>query len=350
MKGASFLIFLILASPCSALINEIMYNPMGADDNHEWIEIHNSGTQAIDLSGWKFHEAGTNHGLYLKQGSFVLEQGDYAVITEDWSTFLIDYPDFSGNLIDSTFSLSNTGEDLVIKDGSGNVIDNITYSDVLGGSENGFSIGLQNGEWKETFPSPGFQNEISDKCDWSVEIETEKYFFNSEDFEWKVIIRKNYGEKSEIEIDRWIKDESGDTIKDYSTLDYEITTKKTLKYSPNLKPGAYMLNAEIDPDCDDENDDNDEAELLIAIKGSSCEEEEIKEVCEEIVVSDCPEVICPEKEVIKEVVKIVKEKPDLTGLSVLIYESPQAKAEKLVSYFMIGLLTLTTLFLTFKKN
>jgi hypothetical protein len=34
------------------VINEIQYNPNGADENQEWVELYNAGDAAVDLSGW----------------------------------------------------------------------------------------------------------------------------------------------------------------------------------------------------------------------------------------------------------------------------------------------------------
>ena len=45
----------------SVTINEIMYDLEGADTGREWVEVHNSGSEAVDLLKWKFVEGGTNH-------------------------------------------------------------------------------------------------------------------------------------------------------------------------------------------------------------------------------------------------------------------------------------------------
>ncbi|EMR75197.1 Lamin Tail Domain-containing protein [Thermoplasmatales archaeon SCGC AB-540-F20] len=50
-------------------INEIMYNPAGADTGHEWIEIYNNADYAINITGWRLYEQGVNHTLSLKNGS-----------------------------------------------------------------------------------------------------------------------------------------------------------------------------------------------------------------------------------------------------------------------------------------
>jgi hypothetical protein len=109
------------------IINEIMYDPAGTDTDHEWIEIYNADSISVNISGWRFNEAGTNHQLSLISGSEVLAPGDYAVIVQDDIVFMTDHPDFSGNLFDSSFSLSNTGEYLTLNNASLGLVDEVDY-------------------------------------------------------------------------------------------------------------------------------------------------------------------------------------------------------------------------------
>ena len=111
----------------SIRINEIMYNPAGADSDHEWIELHNTQPTPLDITGWKLYENGVNHGLTLQQGTMNLPPQSYAVIADDYQEFLNDYPTYTGTLIDSAFSLLNTGEYLAIKNTTLHIIDELTY-------------------------------------------------------------------------------------------------------------------------------------------------------------------------------------------------------------------------------
>jgi hypothetical protein len=105
------------------VINEIMYDPSGADTTHEWLELFNKGGTGVDLTGWKFWEASTNHGLTLVQGSWNMPPAGYAVIVQDGTTFLADRPAFSGTVLDSTFSLVNSGgERLAMRNGTGSPV------------------------------------------------------------------------------------------------------------------------------------------------------------------------------------------------------------------------------------
>ena len=49
------------------VISEIMYDPQGSDTDREWIEVLNDTQSSIDMTGWKFFEANTNHGLAISK-------------------------------------------------------------------------------------------------------------------------------------------------------------------------------------------------------------------------------------------------------------------------------------------
>lgn len=106
-------------------ITEIMADPEGSDDNREWIKILNSSSETIDLTDWKFYENETNHRL---SGDLILEPNQTAIIADNIDNYKLDYPEYSGPLIDSSFSLKNTGEYLAIKDADGNIVFEIDYS------------------------------------------------------------------------------------------------------------------------------------------------------------------------------------------------------------------------------
>lgn len=141
------------------LFTEIMYAPEGADATHEWVEICNTG-DTHDVSTWKFFENDTNHGLTLSAGTAVLAVGDCAVIADNAAVFAGDYPSFAGNLFDSAFSLKNTGETLVLKDGDGISVDSITYSDTDGAKDDGNSLHRDGTTFTAGTPTPGTESGV----------------------------------------------------------------------------------------------------------------------------------------------------------------------------------------------
>ena len=158
-----FLLFLInflgiISFSHALIINEIMYDPQGSDTSREWIEVYNDTSGDINLSSWKFFESGTNHGLVTSQGGVTIPASGYAVIADNPAKFLLDYPAFSGILFDSSFSLSNSGELIVMKDGSSVQIDSVNYSASIGGNDDGSTLSFISGSWMRGQATPSSVN------------------------------------------------------------------------------------------------------------------------------------------------------------------------------------------------
>jgi len=150
-------------------INEIMYDAEGTDSGREWVEFTNfDGDQAdeneIDLLNYKFLENNVNHGLKIHEYSGNSSQkssisaGEYAIIADNPAKFLIDYPNFSGILLDSAFSLSNVGENIAIVDSENNIIHAVNYSPEWGAKGTGNTLQLNGSDWVPAKPTPGIIN------------------------------------------------------------------------------------------------------------------------------------------------------------------------------------------------
>jgi len=139
-------------------ISEIMYDVDGTDTGREWIEVYNSGADNIDFSKYKLFEAGVNHGITNPGEDGIVNNSSYAVIADDPTKFKIDFPTYSGKLFDSTFSLSNDGETLSIKDNTLNIVDSVGYDISLGAKGDGKSLQKINGSWVASLPTPGLEN------------------------------------------------------------------------------------------------------------------------------------------------------------------------------------------------
>lgn len=131
------------------LISEIMYNPEGSDTGKEWIEIYNNGSELADLTGWKLFEADTNHKIISAEegGSLEIPANSYAIIVDNADKFKENYSSFSGLVFDSVYSLSNTGENLILRDGELNDIDSLNYVSDWGANGDGNSLQLVNEKW-----------------------------------------------------------------------------------------------------------------------------------------------------------------------------------------------------------
>ena len=101
--------------PLSVLINEVAWAGTHASSNDEWIELHNSGSEEIDLTGWILTDEGdidiALSGTIAEHGFFLLERSADSVVSDIAADQL-----YNG-------VLKNNGETLSLKDPSGGVID-----------------------------------------------------------------------------------------------------------------------------------------------------------------------------------------------------------------------------------
>jgi hypothetical protein len=159
--GGIFLIALIvpLSAGAQVIISEIMYDlESGSDTGREWVEVFNVGSSAVTLTDWKFFEADTNHSVTAFSGGEALASGAYAVIADNPTKFLADWPGFSGLLFDSAFSLGNTGETVAVRTPELATSDSVAYQSAWGGAGDGTALqrnSADTGAFAPGAPTPG---------------------------------------------------------------------------------------------------------------------------------------------------------------------------------------------------
>ena len=154
------LFFILIPSFVHAdlIINEISYNPEGTDSGFEWIEIYNSG-DSVSLENYLLREQEVNHKLTsVSDAGYIIPSGGYAIIADNSTKFLEVFPGYPGVLLDSVFSLVNTGELLELLDPNKSLVFGIRYNPDKGGNGDGSTLGLLSTEWRPTKPTPGYTN------------------------------------------------------------------------------------------------------------------------------------------------------------------------------------------------
>jgi plastocyanin len=141
------------------ILTEIMYDPPGADTGREWIEVYNNADSPIDLATLRFFENNVAHTMKTYNApAALLLANTHAIIADNPDKFLIDYPMYAGLLIDSAFSLNNTGEPLSIQTSDAVVQSTVTYSVEWGAAGTGNSLQLSDGLWIPAAPTIGAIN------------------------------------------------------------------------------------------------------------------------------------------------------------------------------------------------
>jgi hypothetical protein len=162
------------------VINEIHYHPDNNTEQVEFVELYNAGAQTIDLNGWRFEEA----MRYTFDETVIVNPGEFVLIAENQNALqakfgVSSYGPFEGKL-------SNDGERIVLRDATGNKIDEVNYdSDFpwpIAANGEGASMELLNpyldndlsGSWRSSgydedaqrpelafgTPTPGYQNSV----------------------------------------------------------------------------------------------------------------------------------------------------------------------------------------------
>ena len=149
----TFLLVAMMTAHSQIVITEIMYNPPeGGTDSMEYIEIHNAGMDAIDLTGYTLGGVTDTLEGMIAAGAYTVLSLDSGVIARNFGVTSMEWQ--SG-------SLRNSGETLRIIDPTGTVVDSVDYDD--------------GGDWPSEADGDGYSLEL---CD----VDADNNLFNN----WKI--------------------------------------------------------------------------------------------------------------------------------------------------------------------
>jgi hypothetical protein len=155
-KFFSFLVCFLFPFFANAgvVINEVCWMGTSNSSNDEWIELYNNTTSDIDLSGWILKSQDDTPLINL---SGVIKGGEFFLLERtDDSTI----PNIPADLI-YTGALSNSGEILILKNGSGEEIDKVDASGGWPAGDNSTKQTMQrtaSGTWITADSTPRNQN------------------------------------------------------------------------------------------------------------------------------------------------------------------------------------------------
>lgn len=115
----------------SLVVNEIMYEP--AIGHAEFVELLNRSSDSIDVAEWKLMDqpntTGSRAVISLSQQKRIVLPNDFILVASD-SSIVTQFPSLAGKfvVVNSSLSLSNNGEDVVLVDLTGKQIDSVRYS------------------------------------------------------------------------------------------------------------------------------------------------------------------------------------------------------------------------------
>lgn len=219
--------FVDVASAQIVKMNEIYARGTNADP--DWIEIYNSGTAPVDISGYKIYDTGGNTGTKPKKeivsGSIVPAKG-FLVIVTDGSA-------------ESDFGLSNNGEKVWLEDKVGALVDSVTFSAMT--ATQAYARIPDGGTWKlNNAITRGTTNGIGSSVELNDEIVTD----------YK--LQQNYPNpfNPSTEISYLLSAFRHVTLKVYDVLGREVVTlvdeqKQAGKYTVQLYANNFQLSSGV---------------------------------------------------------------------------------------------------------
>lgn len=134
------------------VINEIMYHPISNNDDDQYVELYNKGTNSYDISGWRFID-----GIdFTFPTNTIIPSGGYLVVGRNISNLIPKYSHLnSANTIgDFNGSLAHNGERLALAkpvysyttNKNGSITTNISYVVI---TEFSYKDGGRWGEWSD---------------------------------------------------------------------------------------------------------------------------------------------------------------------------------------------------------
>jgi hypothetical protein len=245
--------------PDTAVIHEFHFNPADDTSLEEFIELHNPGANALDLSGWTLSDA----VAYTFPPGTTLPAGGYLVVAENPATLLAKYGTTA--LGPWTGKLNSTGERIDLRDGGGLLKDRVNYGvgfpwptgpDGGGSSAELLNPGLDNdlgGSWRASgaIPVPATTYVAASASGWKYRKGTSEAS-SPNPADWRTI-SFNDSSWSTGATPIGIGQTSGTPLTDMvngGTLNYQsVYARKTFTVPANQIPAELILRVLVDDAC-----------------------------------------------------------------------------------------------------
>ena len=110
-------------------ISELNYNASPANDDGDWIELHNYGANDIDITGWIIRDENDYHKYTFPLGT-VLPANGYLVVAEDLTKFSAQHPGVFNVIGPLGFNFGNGGDQVRLYNHQENLYLSFYYQDL----------------------------------------------------------------------------------------------------------------------------------------------------------------------------------------------------------------------------
>jgi len=124
------IVFLSFLSAETITINEIYYTTKNNGNEAQWLELYNSSSQDVDITGWKISTSKNSSNAFLIPAGTIINSKGFLVFAASRDV-MASLWGLTKNVIEygSELTFSETGEDIHLFDATNNEIDVIWYGD-----------------------------------------------------------------------------------------------------------------------------------------------------------------------------------------------------------------------------
>lgn len=109
-------------------ISEVSYNHDASLNSGDWIELHNYGATAINVSGWSIYDPFNAHNVCVLNAP-PIPAGGYLVVCESVSAFASVFPLVTNRTGPLCFKLNNDAQTIQLKNANGKIVRSFAYDD-----------------------------------------------------------------------------------------------------------------------------------------------------------------------------------------------------------------------------
>jgi len=119
-----------LSGGTTVAVTEINYNSDPYNESNDWVELHNYGGSAVDISNWKLKDETPFNSFTIPAGT-VLDPNEYLVLVEDIDTFLMVHSTVTNYIGEFLYGFDNTFGSVKLENSSGTIIRQVNYIDSI---------------------------------------------------------------------------------------------------------------------------------------------------------------------------------------------------------------------------
>lgn len=152
---------LYMPCPESSLLSEINYHSSMDADAGDWIELHNTSTGPLDLSGWQLRDDDDTHVYVFPNGTVISPDEPYHVFYQDETKFSVQFPAVTNKTGPIGFGFNSSKDLIRIYTPDGRLYLSMRY-----GVASPWAVEADGGGY--TLEKPDFSGLVHDPSNWLI--------------------------------------------------------------------------------------------------------------------------------------------------------------------------------------